>query len=242
VPSSSLPRKLAAAFRLHAPIHRVKTFLVYLGEKVTDSKARYWARAGEDAVRAYWESRNDASSRFLADHVRPLTPATILEVGCNCGNRLYRIAKERPDCRLVGIDISPLAVARGNEWLAAEKISNVELRRGRIEDLSELGDRSFDLVLTWAILIYIKPGAITQVLAGLLRVAKRHLVLLEMNGTEAADPSGLGTYHPPGNWKRDYRKILESLGVPGENIRIEPLPNGIWNPSGGGGAVIRVSL
>ncbi len=52
-----------------------------------------------------------------------------------------------------GIDINPMAIQRGNEWLAQEGISNVRLSVGKADELEEFPDKSFDVVFTDAVLI-----------------------------------------------------------------------------------------
>jgi len=209
-----------------------------LKAKLTDSRARYWSEQAEEQIRGVWESRNSPGSRYLDTALDSIDFSSLLELGSSCGNRLAVLAAARPDARLVGIDINRLAVECGNRWLLAEGIKNVTLEWGRIEDLSAYADRSFDVVFSWAALIYIRPARILEVLKGALRVSAKAIVLIEMQ-SETKQQNRRGVYYRPGNWKRDYIALLEEAGADPSRITCEWVDKGIWNPGGGGGACLK---
>lgn len=93
-----------------------------------------------------------------------------LEIGCGYGPNLYLLAKQFPDAEFVGIDINPVAVQKGNEFFREQGFSNVRLSEGKVQDLKSYADKSFDIVLTDAVLIYITPDEITPVVNEILRV------------------------------------------------------------------------
>jgi cyclopropane fatty-acyl-phospholipid synthase-like methyltransferase len=208
-----------------------------LRAKLTDSRARYWSEQGEAEIRGTWQARNAPSSRYVLRALGKIDFNSLLELGSSCGNRLAVIAAERPGARLAGIDINRLAVECGNKWLLEEGIRNVSLKYGRIEDLSEYADRSFDVVFSWAVLIYVQPARILEALKGALRVSAKAVVLIEMQN-ESKDQNNKGVYYQPGNWKRDYISLLEKAGADPSRITIEWVDKNIWSPGGGGGACI----
>ncbi|MCX6671983.1 MAG: class I SAM-dependent methyltransferase [Euryarchaeota archaeon] len=104
--------------------------------------------------------------------------SSILEIGCGYGQNLYLLAKKYPNTEIVGIDINPIVVKKGNEWFQENGLSNVRLEVGRVQNLKKFNDKHFDIVLTDAILIYIKPDEIEPVLKEMLRVGKT-LILCE---------------------------------------------------------------
>jgi hypothetical protein len=205
--------------------------------KLTESRARYWSNQNVEEIRKIWEARHAPSSSYLKEALGGIEFASLLELGSSCGNRLAAIAAERPGVRLVGIDISQLAVTCGNKWLSEVGIGNATLKWGRIEDLSTYADQSFDVVFSWAALMYVRPARILNALRGILRVSAKAIVLIEMqNASKEEDRRGV--YHPPGNWKRDYIALLEEAGADPARIKCEWVDKKTWSPGGGGGACI----
>jgi len=136
----------------------------------TRAQEKYWAtrhrrkerkrddlvKGGRDWIKSYWDSRDHSHRPFLIEKISKFSPIhSILEIGCNCGPNLYLLAKKFPDAEMIGIDINPIAVQNGNEWFAQEGISNVKLSVGNADELGQFPDKSFDVVFTDAVLIYI---------------------------------------------------------------------------------------
>ncbi len=209
-----------------------------LRAKNTDSRARYWSRQDEADIRKTWESRKAPNSRYLSRALSGIEFGSLLELGSSCGNRLAVIAADRPGIRFVGLDINRLAVECGNRWMLEEGIRNVALEWGRVEDLSAYADGSFDVVFSWAVLMYVRPARILEVLKEVLRVSAKAIVLIEMQ-TDRVEGDPRGAYYPPGNWKRDYLSLLKEAGADPSRIECEWLTKDIWNPGGGGGACLR---
>ena len=165
-------------------------------------------------------------------------------MGCASGPSLYLLAKELPQAQLVGVDINAEAVAYGNVQFRKEGIANVRLVTGRAGELNQFQSGAFDIVFTNALLIYIGPDKIREVVTDLLRLARQALVLVELQRFEAdrKDPLGLGIYHE-GNWVRDYVKLLKQF-VPEDRIRVTRIPEEVWPvmPWNQRGAVIEASL
>jgi len=208
-----------------------------LSAKLTDSRAKYWSKQSKEEIRKVWEGRHGASSGYLRDALNKIDFASLLELGSSCGNRLAAIAVERPDARLVGIDINQLAVKCGNKWLSEEGIGNATLKCGRIEDLSSYSGQSFDVVFSWAALMYVRPARILDTVRGILRVSANAVVLIEMQNA-ITEVDRRGVYYAPGNWKRDYVALLQEAGANPARIKCNWVDKNIWNPAGGGGACI----
>lgn len=133
---------------------------------------------GEDWIEGYWRSRNHPHRSFLVERICKFSPNSVLEIGCACGPNLYHIAKKFPDAEVRGIDINPIAVEKGNEYFQQGAISNVKLEVGKAQELKQFADKSFDVVFTDAVLIYISPDEIKQVVKEIFRIG-RVLVLNE---------------------------------------------------------------
>lgn len=146
-------------------------------------------------IESYWRSRNHPHRSFLVERICKFSPIYgILEIGCACGPNLYHIAKKFPDAEVRGIDINPMAVQKGNEWFKREGISNVKLEVGKAQQLEQFADKSFDVVFTDAVLIYISPDEIKQVIKEMLRIG-RVLVLNEWHTFNKWWPLLLNTYY-----------------------------------------------
>lgn len=188
-----------------------------------------WGSRSGDWVKGYWDSQNHSHRPFLIEKISAFSPiSSVLEIGCNCGPNLYLLAKKLPGAEIRGVDINPVAVQKGNEWLAREGISNVKLSVGKADDLGQFQDKTFDIVFTDAVLIYIGPDKIKKVSQEMLRVARRALILMEWHcfAPQCKDPNGLGVYHH-GSWKRDYVALLKQF-VREEQIHVTKIPADIW--------------
>lgn len=189
-----------------------------------DNKRDDWG-GGKDWIKGYWDSQNHPHRNFLIERISEFSPfENILEVGCNCGPNLYLLGKKFPNTDIKGIDISPLAIQRGKEWLTQEGISNVKLLACKADELERFQDKSFDLVFTDAVLIYIGPDKINKVIREMLRVSRRGVILLEWHCFESkCSPYGFYV----GYWVRDYMNLLKKF-VPKEKISIIKLPEDLW--------------
>lgn len=194
------------------------------GERKRDD----WCKGSNDWIKGYRDSLNHPHRTFLVETISRYNPSSILEIGCNCGPNLFLFAKRFSDAKIRGIDINPVAVQKGNEWLAQEGISNVKLLEGKADELQQFSDKSFDVVFTDAVLIYIGPDKIKKVMNDMIRITRRALILVEWHSFETGhkNSDGLGVYYY-GCWKRDYAALLRQF-VPGEKIHITKITEEVW--------------
>lgn len=161
---------------------------------------------------------------------------SILEIGCGSGPNLILLAKKFPNVKIKGLDINQRAIEVGNGWFSREDISNVKLLIGKADELSQFQDKSFDIVLTDATLIYIGPDKIKKVASEMERIAKKAIILVEHHSEEE---SAFGIYNK-GNWLRNYKKLFQSFG---SQIRATKIPPEIWGGDWGElGYIIEVIL
>jgi len=199
---------------------------------------RDWTKEDVELIRAHWGQRHHERNYFVCDKIAQFYPASVLEIGCGCGNILYLLAKQFPLIQITGIEINPVAVRCGTEWIKEEHISNVSLQEGRAERLTSVADKNFDVVFSCAALMYVTPDHIRDVLWNMIRLSQKAVLLVEMH--EETMKKYLGEFHLPNNWKRDYRKIFNEIGLNDDRIRIEPIPERLWQPGGGGATYIEV--
>jgi ubiquinone/menaquinone biosynthesis C-methylase UbiE len=203
----------------------------------------------ENWIEGYWKSRDHPHRTFLAEKIGEFSQVrNILEIGCASGPNLYNIARKFPDADLRGIDINPMAVQKGNEWLRQDGISNVKLEVGRVQELAQFADKSFDVVFTDAVLIYISPREIEEAVKEILRIS-RAVVLCEWQlfsvwlallfnayyclrlKSEAFKFKSSSHGFFVGHWVRDYRILFKEF-VPQENICISKIPKEMWDDKG----------
>ncbi|MDI6735142.1 MAG: class I SAM-dependent methyltransferase [bacterium] len=232
-----MKQALDYCFQLNPLLNKLySTLIKYLKFLVgTRWDERYWAKrhlrkeekgdwgGDPDWIKEYWDSRSHPYRNFLIQKLSGFSPImNILEVGCNCGPNLYLLAKKFPNSEIKGIDINPLAVRRGNEWLIQDGISNVELLVSKIDELDQFQDKSFDIVFTSSVLMYIGPDKIKKVIRELVRITRKTLILSEWHSFEF---SSLGSHML--YWVRDYVSLLKEF-IKEEPINIIKMPVEIW--------------
>ena len=210
------------------------------GEKERDDRGE----GSDDWIKGYRGSQNHPHRPFLVKTISKYNPSSILEIGCNCGPNLHLLAKKFPDAEITGIDINPVAVQKGNEWLAQERISNVKLLESKADELRQFQDKSFDVVFIDAVLIYIGPDKIKEVLKEIICITCRAVILMEWHSfePERKDLYGHGVYYL-GCWKRDYVALLKRF-VREEEIHVTKITEVIWPDKNWKevGAIIEVAI
>lgn len=196
-----------------------------LGTKMNE---RRWNDKGIEEIKKGFSNLNHSHRQLLLKKISAFQPIySILEVGCGYGPNLYLLAQKFPNIALTGIDINSPSIQEGNKFLTKEKISNVKLSIGKVNELNKFQDKSFDIVFTDALLIYIGPDKIKKTIQEMLRITRRALILVEWHYKEQnKDPQGLGVYHW-GCWKRNYVNLLKQF-VPEDKIRITKIPKELW--------------
>jgi len=188
--------------------------------------SQFWHN--RDWAKSYWSSISHPHRQFLLKHINRLAPFNnLLEIGANCGPNLYILAKKFPQSAFRGIDINPAAVEFGQKHFEKLGIHNVNLEVGRADQLDKFSDKSFDIIITDAVLIYIAPDKIKRVIQDMIRVSRKALVFLEQHQEFLRkDNRGLGAYQF-GLWQRNYRRLLGQF-LPQEKIKLTKLPPKLW--------------
>jgi len=155
--------------------------------------------------------------------------SNVLEIGCASGPNLYLLAKEFPNARFVGIDVNPCAIRKGEAFFKQQGIRNVSLFVGKADELGRFPDKSFDVIFTDAVLMYIGPDKIRKVATELQRIARKAIILVEHYSEQESD---LGNYKEKW-WIRNYAKLLRSFGSKINIMKISPeMWGGNWGKYG----------
>ncbi len=136
-----------------------------------DPRAYWTHRGGPDFFREQEDhpARSERSA-WLADRIASYGPSSILEVGCGYGKQLGLLRERLPHIPLVGIDFSPTQLAEASRYLGRAEGVGLALATGlRLP----FPDRSFDLVLTSAVILHNPPPEAEQIRREVIRVTRR---------------------------------------------------------------------
>lgn len=176
----------------------------------TDEEKDWKYEKQKDWIKGYIQSVDHPHRALIIEALVKLAPfESVLEVGSNCGPNLFLVHKNFPDAKLAGIDLNAEAIEEGKKL-----VPDADLRTGSMAELP-WGDKSFDVCLSDAALLYVSPETIDHVMAELDRITKKAIVLVERFDSS---PSGAVRGHV---WGRDYPVLLERLGFAVEQTKLD---------------------
>lgn len=177
---------------------------------MTIQDEKYWESRPENDPKKDWKydgtwlegyekSVDHPHRKIVLKHLRKID--SLLEIGCNCGPNLIALNKKNPNTKIYGIDINYDAIER----------AKVLVPRGRFTqgNFIELPyqNGSFDAVLADAVLMYVPPGEILDVLGEMDRVSNGKIVIVDRFAhSRLGIDSGF-------IWYRNYDQLLEELGM-----------------------------
>lgn len=186
-----------------------------------------WRRRGlhlaDNAEAAFWTAVQAPHREVVVERIRALVPpgGSVLDIGCGGGANLYALARALPGGTYHGLDLNREVVAQARSRFAALGMTNVTVGVGRADALPAPSG-TFDVVLTDAVLMYIGPDKIAQVLTEMVRVARGGVVLSEWQGATRGD----STYRF-GHWVHDFPRLLRAINP---DLRVEAVryPRSCW--------------
>ena len=130
-------------------------------------------------------------------------PTSIIDLGCASGPDLFLVHESFPEAKLFGVD-------RNGDGLNAVRGMGGEVIVGPLElVIQNIPDKSFDVVMTNGVLMYLKDEQINDVLDHMIRITKKAIILSEIN-----------PYSP--NNLRDYVGYFTDKGLRCEAHKIPP--------------------
>lgn len=131
----------------------------------------YWThRGGDDYFREQeGQPARSARANWMAARLAKYRPTSILEIGCGYGKQL-RTLRGHVHCPLVGVDFSPSQIGQASEYLAGVPHVKLILASGA---RLPFPDRTFDLVLTSAVILHNPPEVAEAIRREVVRVSKR---------------------------------------------------------------------
>ena len=154
----------------------------------------------------------------------------VLDLGCGDGTTALPAARRGAD--VLGVDIARNLVAAGNARAKAEGLTNCSFQEGDASNLHELGDRSFDLVVSiFGAMFAPKPFDVAKEVVRVTRPGGR----IVMGNWIPGDPTLVAqilkissSYSPPPpegfvspmTWGIESNVIerFAAAGIPGENV------------------------
>ena len=150
---------------------------------------------------------------------------SLLEIGCAAGPNLRRVRQILPNAQLVGIDINKQAIRTANNYFRSVKDDKADFFVKRADQLSDFGDKVFDVVFTQAVLACITPDSINQVIADMIRLCIKGFVLNEYH-LEGAEKG----FFDSGRWVYDYSAIIKRQFPTAKiNIQKSDYRGGSWD-------------
>jgi SAM-dependent methyltransferase len=188
---------------------------------VKDVPAEYYRRLAENEV-AHWWSRGMRSimAAFLEPIIAGRTGLRLLDAGCGTGGFLAWAAENGAFSRLVGVDVSPEAIA-----IAGRDIPRVELHVASLSRIP-LESESFDVVVANDVLQHVHEHEVGRALAEMRRVlAPGGVVLVRTNGGRVArrERNDWRLYDAP-----SLRRDLEQAGLWIERVTYVNLLPSLW--------------
>lgn len=187
----------------------------------TKQHQRYWKTRIDDWKTAYFDTKNHPHRDMIISYLRKIAFGSLLEVGCNTGPNLYRIAEAFPQVETGGLDINAGAIEMARNLLPTQVFT---LDIGPADDIPH-SDKSSDVVLTDACLMYIGPDKIDKVMKEIVRVARRYVFFFEPH-CESAWQRFLLRNHKKNYYAHDYKKLLEKHGF--WDIELYKMPPELW--------------
>lgn len=160
--------------------------------------------------------------------------SSFLELGSNSGIQIFELAKIYPKCKFVGLDFNLNAVTLANEKASEANLKNLEFFHVDLQDSTQLmhfGKAEWDVIFSWAALIYIHPTKILPILKFGVDNSKCFFLIEQHKKMKIAIKGRLLPGQP--TWVRDYVKLFNLVAAQPKIIKTSPIAKEIWKPGGG---------
>ena len=190
----------------------------------------------------YFQNKSAPSNEYLWNLINWQSAKRILEVGSNSGNRIFEKATQFPEKQFIGVDINKEAVEVGNSEASKRDLRNITFLQFDIRSRhfsTFMKAQQFDVILSWACLIYIHPFQIQRILT-LLLASTTNLILIEQNENRFIHSIVTGGT----NWKHNYIYMINRISNHKRdrfNLEFHNVPKEVWNPGGGDATCLVIS-
>lgn len=191
-------------------------------------QSSYWQNRRIDWLQAYGNVDHPHRDLIL-DALSSFTFRSVLELGCGAGANLHRINKQWPVVELAGCDINNEAITA-----ARELTPSVHYLETAPAHKVFFGDKSTDIVLTDAVLIYYSPKMLRKLLRNITKMARVGIVFCELHSANPLDRLTARYY------LHNYPKVLEQAGF--YDISLTKITNWPGKPWEKWGYIIKASI
>jgi hypothetical protein len=207
-----------------------------------NQNAFFWQlRSRVEAEKDLYHESANRKNLYIQTQIDFSQVSTFLELGSNSGIILFELARKFPKCKFVGIDINLNAVLFANDLVKKSSLSNLVFYKVNLQDkdsLKEFNKLQWDVIFTWATLIYIHPTKILPIIDFGVNNSKVFFLIEQHKKMKFAFKGRLMGGQP--TWIRDYVKIVKKCNNKSKQIRLSRVPSEIWNPGGGHATQISV--
>lgn len=181
---------------------------------------------------------------FLESSIDFTSISSFLELGCNSGVNLIPLAVKYPKIRFVGVDFNSQAVKFSTKTSQDLGLTNIyfhkfDIQSRRFWRFLSSETNKFEVIFSWATLIYVHPFKIKRVMDALVENCVTQLILIEQEERTYKRRGRLIPGQP--TWIRSYRDlILDSAhNIDGKlQIEVREVMERDWHPAGGNGRLI----
>ena len=192
-----------------------------------DDPEKDWDYGEETWLDGYIKSVEHPHRKLIGDALVKFYPfGGILEIGCGVGANLIRLAVYTniigtdqelfPETKLTGTDVN-----RDSLNIAKEMLPRAIFKIGNVTSLP-FEDKSFDVVICDAVLIYVGPDEIEKALSEIDRVVRKYIIFVE-RFDESLEGKVRGYV-----WARNYTKLLENFGF---KVEEQSITKEVWPTS-----------
>lgn len=184
--------------------------------KTTKNNKKFWANRKINWTEHYFNPDHPHRAYIIA-LLKEMKFTSILEAGCGAGANLYRIRSVFPNIEIGGIELNQDAVDE-----CRKRVANAVIEQGQIDNMY-FSDKSADIVLTDAALLYYGSWKIKKALKEIDRVARKGILFCELYSPSWFERLMVRF---AGYNAHNYPKLLKKMGY--HDIRVYKIPKEVW--------------
>lgn len=188
----------------------------YWKNRSKDDSKRDWNEHSDNWIKDYNLSVDHPHRESILNLIAMSGARSVLEIGCNSGPNLIRISRQLPGIKIGGIDINAASIeeAKNNlPWLKDLYVASATKL--------PFPDRSFEVIVCDAILMYLDPESMNKAMHEMRRVASIALIFCEWHDSDSTT-GVIKDYH----WSRNYAQLMMDFGY--NNILSKKLTKKEW--------------
>lgn len=186
--------------------------------RTTNHQRNWWQKRKIDWTKDYLSTWNHPHRFLITEILKTFNWFSLIEIGCGAGENLVNILKAIPDKQLGGIDINPDAIE-----VAKQSFVGGIFKVCPADDVM-MSDKSTDVILSDACLIYVSSWDIKRHIREVKRIARTHIIFCELHSTnwwkrlKMKFSSGYNVYN--------YKTLLTKMGF--YDISLFKIPKELW--------------